>query len=308
MTEEKFDGLLLTIAQQHQGIEPLLSTFFSFLHRKTDFFTRPQQAKDAVQQAMSRYIAMAEAAEMEKKRKAAEEAAAAAKKQEELKKHPRVEVLDDDEDDAAATAAAEAAKRKKDLEEKLKASQEAKEDEDGNKPKGLHPTAGNGFAYENYIWSQSLQEAEVRVPLPATGVKGKMLDVEISTSRLRVGMKGKAPIVDGELFAKVKHDDSMWTIEDGSTVVIHLVKLNQMEWWKTIIVGDAEIDLQKVQPENSKLDDLDSDTRQTVEKMMYDQRQKAMGLPTSEEQKKQDILKKFMAAHPEMDFSNAKMC
>lgn len=47
-----------------------------------------------------------------------------------------------------------------------------------------------------------------------------------------------------------------------------LTKQNQMEWWKSVIVGDPEVDTQKVEPESSKLSDLNPETRQTVEKMM----------------------------------------
>lgn len=170
----------------------------------------------------------------------------------------------------------------------------------------LHSSAvGNGGSTDRYVWTQELAELSIIVPVPL-GTKIKSLDVEIKNKRLKVGIKGQPPIIDGELHKRVIVDDSFWTLEDGKEISIQLQKDNKMEWWKCVVVGDPEINTQKVQPENSKLGDLDAETRKTVEKMMYDQRQKAMGLPSSDEQQKEDMLKKFMAQHPEMDFSKAK--
>lgn len=63
-------------------------------------------------------------------------------------------------------------------------------------------------------------------------------------------------------------DVQIYFAEDQNTISILLTKHNQMEWWKCVVKGDPEIDTQKVEPENSKLADLDPETRQTVEKMM----------------------------------------
>ena len=43
--EQQFDGVMLSIAQQHAGIDALLDTLFSFLRRKTDFFTGADGSK-----------------------------------------------------------------------------------------------------------------------------------------------------------------------------------------------------------------------------------------------------------------------
>ncbi|KAK3675283.1 hypothetical protein LTR78_004793 [Recurvomyces mirabilis] len=160
-----------------------------------------------------------------------------------------------------------------------------------------------------YKWTQTIGDVDLTAIIPAN-IKGKDLDVKITRTGLKAGIKGQEAIIDGTLPHAVVLDESAWTLEttrEGKELNIHLDKSNKMEWWAHVVISAPKIDTSKITPENSKLSDLDGDTRGMVEKMMFDQRQKEMGLPSSDDQKKMDMLKQFQKQHPEMDFSNAKM-
>ncbi|CAL1391021.1 unnamed protein product [Linum trigynum] len=232
---------------------------------------------------------------------AAEKEIAAAAKAAKEKRRRKEEAAAEREKADAAAKASESNKR---LKEEVK--DEKKKDEKKEENGVRVPNKGNGLDLDNYSWTQTLQEVTVLVPVPH-GTKSRFVVCDIKKNHLKIGLKGQPPIIEGELYKPIKVDDCYWSIEDQNTISILLTKHDQMEWWKTLVKGGPEIDTQKVEPENSKLADLDPETRQTVEKMMFDQRQKQMGRPTSDEIQKQDILKKFMAEHPEMDFSRAKI-
>lgn len=49
----------------------------------------------------------------------------------------------------------------------------------------------------------------VQVP---KGTRAKNLDIVIQKRKLRVGLKGQPPIMDGELCKEIKIDDSTWSL------------------------------------------------------------------------------------------------
>jgi len=189
-----------------------------------------------------------------------------------------------------------------------------KKEEEDKAPDHGPPPLGNGGSTDRYVWTQTLKEVTVHLQIPSN-VGSKQMNVKIGPNHLLIQVKGQPPIIDGDFPERVDCDTATWFIEDGEknkstkTLTIMLPKVGKMMgWWSHVITSDPKINTQAIQPENSQLSDLDNETRSSVEKMMFDQRQKQLGLPTSEDAKKQDALKKFMAMHPEMDFSKAKIC
>ncbi|CDR98798.1 probable nudC protein [Sporisorium scitamineum] len=156
-----------------------------------------------------------------------------------------------------------------------------------------------------YTWKQQLDIVEISVPVPQ-GTKARDLTIELKKRKIKVALKGKDAILEGELAKDIKEEDSTWTIEDANTVEIQLEKMNKNEWWPNVVTHHPKIDTTKIVPENSKLSDLDPETRAMVEKMMFDNRQKAMNKPTSDQIQQQEMLAKLAAANPNIDFSNAK--
>ncbi|GAA6043178.1 hypothetical protein JCM8097_008712 [Rhodosporidiobolus ruineniae] len=155
-----------------------------------------------------------------------------------------------------------------------------------------------------YRWRQTLTDVTVSVPVPP-GTRGKQLEVVIKKTSIKAGLKGLKPVIEGELAKEVNVEDSTWTLDDSKEITISLEKVNQQTWWPHVVTSAPKIDTTKITPENSKLSDLDGETRAMVEKMMFDNQQKMMGKPSSDELKKQEMLRKFQEQHPEMDFSKA---
>lgn len=126
----------------------------------------------------------------------------------------------------------------------------------------------NGDATENYNWSQNIQEVTMQIPVPE-GTAAKMCDVQIKPKSLLVKLKNQElPLIDGELQEKIKVDDSFWSIEDKKYINITFEKAYEAIW-KTVIVGDKEIDPKTVD-NSKKLEEFDLETQGHLQKVLYE--------------------------------------
>jgi hypothetical protein len=70
-----------------------------------------------------------------------------------------------------------------------------------------------------YTWKQTIADVDVSVPVPV-GTRGKDLDVVITANKLKVGLKGKDPIMEVRL--PLPHDIFLSTLRNHPNFLTNL--------------------------------------------------------------------------------------
>ena len=171
---------------------------------------------------------------------------------------------------------------------------------------GKQIPVGNGGSNSRYVWTQTLEEVTVHLPL-AEGTRAKDLDVKIGATSLSIKQKNSSADasanstmipLEGTLFAKIRPDECSWTLETNSsnpssshsniagssnnmtTLQLVLDKI-QKTWWSTVLSGDPIIDTTMVDS-TRHIDTYDEKTQAQIRRIMFDQRQEQLGLPKSD--------------------------
>eukprot|EP00581_Thalassiosira_minuscula_P018736 CAMPEP_0183714096 /NCGR_PEP_ID=MMETSP0737-20130205/8762_1 /TAXON_ID=385413 /ORGANISM="Thalassiosira miniscula, Strain CCMP1093" /LENGTH=403 /DNA_ID=CAMNT_0025943001 /DNA_START=74 /DNA_END=1282 /DNA_ORIENTATION=+ len=172
---------------------------------------------------------------------------------------------------------------------------------------------GNGGSTTRYVWTQTLEEVTVHIPLP-DGMRSKDLDVKLNATSISIRSKNNntakqppqqqqegdtqqsqqeeqffAPL-EGTLFAKIRPSESTWTLESSThnsttitTLQLILDKV-QKTWWSIPVTTHApHIDTTLVDS-TRHISSYDDETQGEIRRIMHDQRQERLGLPTSSQE------------------------
>ena len=286
---EAMDAPLIALASRSGGdLRKLLHAFFSFLHRRTDFYIVHSHSEDDVENSKKMGFAPGQAEKM----------LLAAFRQFPLRKMPRQAdmVKATKKSETPSSSAKPTANKNKSSSQNDKPSSSApasnEKDKDTKTTKttttttvrytddGLQVPVGNGGTTARYTWTQTLDECSVLVP---TGPdrRAKDLDVTIRPTSIAVrSADGSVVLVDGPLTERIVPSESTWSLEGG--VLVLVLYKHQKTFWEAVLEGDEKIDTSQVDSRRH-IGEYDESTQAQLRKMIYDQSQSRKGLPTSDE-------------------------
>ncbi|ODN01174.1 NudC domain-containing protein 3 [Orchesella cincta] len=148
----------------------------------------------------------------------------------------------------------------------------------------------NGNQSDKYSWSQSIKELDVHVVVDKTVKTKRDVKVEILTKSIRITTTSNNEVVDWILSDPIIKDESYWSLYPGETVFLSLQKVKE-KWWDHLFEGEEPIDRNKIEAVRP-MEELADDEQAKIHELVFNQEQKLKGLPTSDETKLHEVMKK----------------
>lgn len=132
----------------------------------------------------------------------------------------------------------------------------------------------NGGITSQYIWQQTAYDVTITFPNKSNPpISKKNIQISMKPNHLLIKMNNET-IFEGQFTESIKCESSCWFLDEDKNVVIEADKFKKHSWWKSAFIGDDEIDTAKVTPASESFSDLDSSTKSTISKMLYEQEMK----------------------------------
>ncbi|CAD5124439.1 DgyrCDS12722 [Dimorphilus gyrociliatus] len=311
-SSEKYDSVLLGILQSEGKIHHFLEAIFGFLYRKTDFYRLlrdgsdklgfpPGVAEKIAYGSFKRFKDMADKDEVERDKLLQLKAKEIQEKA--LNSNPPPVVQ---EEEVSTSASQPSEKKSNDSEVKDQSTEqkpsidkkntETKKIEDSPEgEQGVYQAKAdcyNGAELENYAWSQTITDLDLRVYVSKTTKKGKEISVSVNRKSIKVVQKTQNEdriLIDGKFAWDVRADECVWSLVPGEYVHINLEKIEE-RWWESALKGEPTINVRKIDA-SRPITDLDDEAQAKIEEMMYNEQMKRLGKPQSHEKKVHEMLK-----------------
>ncbi|XP_066973333.1 nudC domain-containing protein 3-like isoform X2 [Macrobrachium rosenbergii] len=141
----------------------------------------------------------------------------------------------------------------------------------------------NGAVKDNYSWTQTIEDVEMRVPVSPSIKKGKQVKVQIEANTVEVSLQEKSmwrTVVSGKLAHNIRAEESVWSLVPGEHVLISLEKKEE-RWWDRLLSGEDPIDMQKIDAERD-FSTLPAEEQEKIRELVWNKQQLEQGKPTSD--------------------------
>jgi len=285
------ENMLLAMLQSEEKIEPFIDSIFKFLYRRTDFFAIQKDPKQpyGFPNGVSKNILLKIFDKYDQLPKSRFDDQMAKPSEEKVDKNLI----------SVKKPLKESQKQRVNEDQVKKISQESGDkDENMKKMQEFFQSQSesyNGAIRENYSWAQSIRDIDIKVKIKSNISKKNDVKVVIQKDHLLVKSKNAnedtwTTLIDDNLAWKIKPDESTWSIFAGDHIHINLEKIEE-RWWENLLANESKLNLRNMNPEKP-MQDLEPEAQAKIQQLMYDQHRKRLGLPSSEEEKYQEMLKK----------------